>query len=215
MRAYIIGSVALYRESLASVLGQTLHMQVKAGPPEPREVLHTLANWPADIVLLDAAAPGFLQLGQQITDHTQSKLLALALTENERDVIACAEYGFAGYISQNAGIDDLQRIIKSSRCGELQCSPQIAGGLLRRIHSLVGEHFTPSEQPNFTRRENQIAALLASDLTNKEIARQLNIQISTVKNHVHNVFEKLHVHSRRDAISRLKNLSQHKTFLSS
>jgi DNA-binding NarL/FixJ family response regulator len=82
------------------------------------------------------------------------------------------------------------------------CSPQIAATLFRRVAALAGDRSPPASLGGLTEREREILTLIEHGCSNKEIARQLRVKVTTVKNHVHNILEKLGV-SRRGAAARL------------
>jgi DNA-binding NarL/FixJ family response regulator len=82
--------------------------------------------------------------------------------------------------------------------GELRCSPRTAALLFSRLATLSAERPTEDAVTVLTPREREIAVLIACNLTNKEIARRLRLCPATVKNHVHNILQKLNIHRRRD-----------------
>ena len=119
-------------------------------------------------------------------------------------MIACAEAGASGYVPRDGTVDDLETVVESVARGEIECSPRIAASLLRRVGALAAELRGPSPNSSLTAREQEVAELLDQGLTNKEIAQQLSIAVPTVKNHVHRILDKLHVHRRTEAAARLK-----------
>ena len=126
-------------------------------------------------------------------------LVAIGIADSDTEVIACAERGFAGYVTRDGCVDELVATIRGAAKGELTCSPRIAGTLMRRLGALAAELHPAASMARLTRREREIAALMRQDLSNKEIATLLRIEVATVKNHVHNVLDKLQVHRRSDA----------------
>ncbi len=93
---------------------------------------------------------------------------------------------------------------KASRVEKILCSPRITASLLRRVGALAAELRGPSPNASLTAREVEVAELLDQGLSNKEIGQRLNIAVPTVKNHVHSILEKLHVHRRAEAAARLE-----------
>ena len=90
-------------------------------------------------------------------------------------------------------------MLESVSHDELLCSPEIAATLLRRVHAQASERGLEREPDRLTRREHEVLELIGEGLSNKEIARSLRISCATVKNHVHNVLEKLQIHRRGEA----------------
>ena len=126
-------------------------------------------------------------------------LVALAAPEDDGSVIACAEAGVAAFVARDATLDELVAATRAVARGELPAhSPRIAAALLRR----VADGARPPEHAvlaPLTSRERQIVALIDEGLSNKEIAARLCIELSTVKNHVHNLLEKLGARGRAEA----------------
>src|SRR5439155_827652 len=110
--------------------------------------------------------------------------------------------------AREASIDDLVTVIESVARGEAICSPRVAAGLLRRVAALAAGHGGDLPRAQLTNREREIVRLIDNGLSNKEIARALGIEVATVKNHVHNILEKLQVHRRGEAAARVRGTSR-------
>jgi two-component system, NarL family, nitrate/nitrite response regulator NarL len=128
----------------------------------------------------------------------------LGLPETDEAVLAYAEAGIAGYVSRDGSVQDLVTAIEGAVKGELRCSPRLAGTILRRLawRAAVGGDVSP--RTTLTSRETEIVRLIDQGLSNKEIAVRLGIEVATVKNHVHNLLDKLRVHRRSEAAARLR-----------
>jgi DNA-binding NarL/FixJ family response regulator len=153
-----------------------------------------------DVVLFDPAADGGLVALRRLGSYVELKVVVIGLTEDEGAILACARAGIAGYVTQDATLQELIERIREAIVGEFNCSPRIAAALLR---SLATPTFADDWQimtPRLTPRECQIVQLIEQGMSNKEIARHLTIQLATVKNHVHNILEKLGVGDRVDAV---------------
>ena len=162
-----------------------------------------------DVALVEMGLPDLDALTQALAGRSRAiPLVAIGIADSDTDVIACAERGFAAYVTRDGCVDELVATIRAAGKGELTCSPRIAGTLMRRLGALAAELHPASLMARLTRREQEIAALMRQDLSNKEIATRLRIEVATVKNHVHNVLDKLQVHRRSDA-ARLLGLRLH------
>ena len=132
-------------------------------------------------------------------------MVAITKGETEAEVIELAEAGVAGYVLPDGSLNDLIVAVESAVRGELYCPPRVAFTLLRRVSAIaaelrdVGQEATHSPLATLTDREREILDLVDGGMTNKEIAARLVIELATVKNHVHNLLKKLHVHRRIDA----------------
>jgi len=137
------------------------------------------------------------------------RVIALGVTGDDDEVVACAEAGVTGYLLRDQPFDALLPVIASAAAGEVTCPPVIAAALLRGMGRRgSGQRALASRM---TPREREVLLLIEAGLTNKEIARKLNIEIRTVKNHVHNLMEKLNVRRRGEAAALM--LSQRFAFV--
>src|SRR5262249_36545041 len=121
------------------------------------------------------------------------------VSEVEHEVLACIEAGASAYAPQSASLDELIAVLQHVVRGEALCSPRVAGSLFRRITMLAGLAHTTSA-PQLTPPEHQVLGLIERRMSNKQIASELCIGLATVKNHVHNILDKLHAESREQAI---------------
>ncbi len=206
IRAVIAGRSRVHSEALAAALSQSRHVQVLATASHPQEVLALLGEVIPDIVLVDFATSEAVKIVADIRRRTPNvKVVAITLGESEAEVIQLAEAGVAGYLLPDGSLDDLVIAIESAVRGELYCPPRVAFTLLRRLGALAAslrddeEKATHSPLRALTGREREILQLVDDGMTNKGIAGRLVIELATVKNHVHNILKKLHVHRRIDA----------------
>jgi two-component system nitrate/nitrite response regulator NarL len=200
----IVAEIRLYREGIAYLLRRHADIEVVAAAaswPEARRLLGTSLP---DIVLLDMVMPGAKGIVREIRSlESAPKVIALAVPDDEDDVIACAASGVSGYVTREDSFETLVAAVRSVARGELLCTPRMAAALFERVSALTGasEH---EESFRLTPRERQVAELIVDELSNKAIAQRLRIELPTVKNHIHSIFEKLQVHRRSDAVARLR-----------
>jgi DNA-binding NarL/FixJ family response regulator len=172
------------------------------------EAMARLPTLQPDLVLLDASifdGLAFVRRIHQMAPHVL--VVVLALTETAENVVAWAEAGAVGYIPKTAGLEDVLPTLLGIRRGEQICSPSVAAGLIRRVRELpVGSRASGHTKPlpALTAREQQIIELISAGLSNKEIARRLNIGVATTKSHVHNLLAKLKVQHRSHAAIRMR-----------
>jgi len=206
IRAVIAGRSRVHSEALAAALSRGRRVQVLATASRPQEVLALVGEVTPDIVLVDFATPDAVRIVADIRRRTPNvKVVAITLGETEAEVIQLAEAGVAGYVLPDGSLDDLIIAVESAVRGELYCPPRVAFTLLRRLSALAAglrdekEEATQSPLGALTGREREILQLVDDGMTNKAIARGLVLEVATVKNHVHNILKKLHVHRRIDA----------------
>src|SRR5215831_6986083 len=162
----------------------------------------------ADVVLVDGTLRDSVVAARQ-TGHIKPdvRIIAHAVRETKEDVIAWAEAGAIGYVPDTAASADLVRLIVDIHGGQQPCSGRVAAELLRRIavtESLGIGRKAPSPAVPLTRREREVAELIATGLSDKEIARRLNISLATAKLHVHNLLGKLNVQRRGQVVVRMR-----------
>jgi two-component system, NarL family, nitrate/nitrite response regulator NarL len=156
-----------------------------------------------EVLLLDLGANESLTIARRARQLLPAlRVVVFAVQEIGENVLACAEAGISGYVAQDGSVEDLVAAVLRALRGELVCSPRIAALLFSQMATLSHKRAEPSDAP-LTRREREIAALVACNLPNKEIAQRLRLGPTTVKNHVHNILQKLNIH-RRGEIARLR-----------
>jgi len=195
-RVYIASHVRLYREALAGSLVHHGGLCV-AGQGTGAEALAELASLQPEVLLLDLTASDSLAVPRRAQMICPAlRVVAFAVAEVDTDVLACAEAGICGYVAQDGSVADVVDTVLRAVAGELVCPPRIAALLFRRVASLASGGRV-AEAP-LTAREEEIAALLAYGLSNKHIARRLRLSDATVKNHVHNILQKLKLERRSE-----------------
>jgi two-component system, NarL family, nitrate/nitrite response regulator NarL len=199
-RVFILSDVRLYREGLALSLSQRPEIEVVGAAASAAETLMTIADSAASAALLDVAMPDALRLPKELVRLVpEIKVIAFAVADVEHELIAYAEAGIVGYVPRDGSTDDVILSIQHALCGELICSPRLAGILLQRVARLSTTAARPFDERTLTAREREIMDLAKLGRSNKQIARLLSISPATVKNHVHNVLEKLQVNRRGEA----------------
>jgi DNA-binding NarL/FixJ family response regulator len=202
----VIDDTCLEREALAELLRRTAWSDAVVTAGDAEAAVRCIRCSTPDVILLNMSTMNSVAiLKALVAAAPRSRVLALGVTEAQDDVVACAEAGVAGYLPRSATLEDLVAVVQSALRGETLCSPQIAATLLRRVATLAGVQGTQVESTRLTARERQIVVLIDHGLTNKQIADSLCIEVYTVKNHVHNILEKLRVHRRGEAAARMRS----------
>ena len=205
IRILVVIGVRLYREGLSEILGRHGGFKVVALAADYSAALERSYELQPDIVFLDVSMPDGLRLVHELhTVAPEAAVVATAVAETDGEIVACAEAGVAGFVTRDQSLADAVRVLASVGRGESPCSPRTAGALLRRVTVLSAQREPPGSPDGLTARESQIAGLIARGRSNKEIARELCIEISTVKNHVHHMLEKLGVRGRAEVAARVR-----------
>lgn len=207
VRVVIVTDVALFRDGLTVVLGTRTDIEVvSAGPPTP-ETLNGIAVARPAVVLVDASTVCTTHFVRGLAElDTDASPVAFAVAEGDQEeVLACAEVGVAGFVARTGTVEELVSAIHSAARGELQCSAGVAALVFGRLAVLSARRGVSEDDASLTLRESEILGLVERGRSNKEIAAQLGIEVATVKNHVHNVLKKLHVHRRGEAAAVLRS----------
>lgn len=199
-RVLIVADVRLYREGMQASFARRANFDLVGAASSMGEALAIIARQQPHVAIIDMATRHSLDMARAMRDlDLELLIVGFGVEEVMGEIVACAEAGLAGYIPSDASLDDLVRQVESVCRGELRCSPQIAAGLFRRLAARLQPQQEGAALPDLTRRERQVLQLIDDGLSNKMIARSLGIEVSTVKNHVHNLLEKLNVDSRMQA----------------
>lgn len=202
-RVLIAGAVRLYRDGLANALCSE-GIAVVGTATTIGEVLEHARRLNPDVCLIDVGMPDAMYAIREIARGNPTRVVALAVPDREHVVIECAEAGVAGYVTLDASLADLAETLKSVARGETLCSPRMAAALLRRVAELADESAASLPPRQLTARECEIIELIGEGLSNKQIALVLKIELTTVKNHIHNILKKMHVRRRGDAFAQFR-----------
>jgi DNA-binding NarL/FixJ family response regulator len=199
---FILSDVRVTREGLALLLSRNGSVIV-VGAAAGNVAGSHIAELQPDVVLLDATLDDLPSCTRRLRDAADGvKIVAFALDEVDEELIACAEAGVSAFVGRDGSHQDLLRAIDQARRGEFSVSAHQARLLLGRIAELAEMRAQPLG--SLTRREREIVPLIERGLSNKEIARQLAIATATIKNHVHNILEKMQLRSRGEVAARVR-----------
>ncbi|MER5225484.1 response regulator transcription factor [Streptomyces flaveus] len=205
LRILVIAEVRLYRDGLAQILAAHADIEVVGNLRHWKDAVPLLAVARPDIVLLEAAPAEKVAAVQQLTQGPGTvQVIALSIGDHD-DVVSWAEAGISGFVTRDDSLSDLLAIVRSVTRNEMPCSPRVASALLRRVGALATHR--AGLDVRLTVRELEVLGLIERGLSNKEVGRALCIQLATVKNHVHNILEKLQVTRRADAVAVARGLT--------
>ena len=166
------------------------------------EAAHDLPALKPDIVIMDINLPGMngIECIRQVKDKTPTtQFMMFTVYENDEKVFEALKAGASGYLLKNTGLVQLIESLKELHSGGSPMSSNIARKLVTLFRS---EQKETANLEVLSNRENEILQWLAKGLLYKEIAEQLSISVSTVRQHIHHIYEKLHVQNRTEAINK-------------
>jgi two-component system, NarL family, nitrate/nitrite response regulator NarL len=197
----VIEDNRLVREGLAALLDAQPDFKVVAAAEGANAGLLQVRETKPHVILVDAALGNHdsHRLVESVKrEAPESRVIVMDLLPAQEDVIRFIKAGANGFIVKDATIEDFVRTIRSVAQGTDVVPAALTGTLLSHIVDQAVTRSTAAvlEAVQMTKREREITALIAEGLSNKEIAQRLNIATYTVKSHVHNILEKLALHSR-------------------
>jgi len=199
IRLLVASDVRLYREGIVAILGGTGPCEIVGTAADRPSTLESALRLQPDVTLIDLTMAESRQTVRALAGDGVA-VVVFGVREREEEIIEFAEAGVAGYVTRDSSLEELVGVVESVARGETLLSPRIAALLLRRVQAAAH----PAPAARLTPREAQIVGLIDDGLSNKQIARQLTIELATVKNHVHNILEKLEVKRRAEAAARVR-----------
>lgn len=211
---FIVDDNRLLREGLVSMLSAVEGFHVVGAAASGAQAQLRIREVPPTVALIDIGLPdgdGIDVTRALRRDVPDVKVIILGMPDLADEIMTCIEAGAVGYVLKEASFDYLVDTIRSAHRGESFCSPRIAASLFSRVAELSGGMESESDV-QLTPREVEVVNRIAEGLSNKQIAEKLFIEVQTVKNHVHNILDKLQLHNRLEAVryARQKNLLDRK-----
>jgi two-component system nitrate/nitrite response regulator NarL len=214
LRILVVWGVRFLGEGLAEILGRNPSVSVVGVCADLAEAVASSPALQPDVVLLDARLPEASAAVRWALDIAPGlRIVASGVRETEDDIVTWAEAGVIGYIPRTTALGDLIRVVIDIHGGEQYCSGRVAAGLLRRVGVIARGSANVSRDmrvlaPALTKRERQVAELIRSGFSDKEIARRLNISLATTKSHVHNLLGKMNVRRRSQVAGYVREYGQ-------
>ena len=205
IRVLIADDQALFRRGLFVVLGTEDGVEVVAEAENGEEAVDKARELVPDVVLMDVRmhkVNGIEAAAQIRADLPTTKILMLTVSDEEEDLYEAIKAGATGYLLKEISVEEVAEAIRAVMQGQSLISPSMASKLLNEFNALArrAEDRQQLPAPALTNREIEVLRLVAKGMSNREIAEELYISENTVKNHVRNILEKLHLHSRMEAV---------------
>ena len=205
IRVVIVDDHALFRRGLELVLSEEPDIKVVGEAADGIEAVHRAEEMAPDVVVMDVRMPRStgIEAARRIRERLpDTKVIMLTVSDSEEDLYAAVKAGASGYLLKEISIEELADAVRAVARGHSLISPSMASKLLTEFNALVqqAEERHRSLLPSLTARELDVLKLVAKGLSNREISEELYISENTVKNHVRNILEKLHLHSRMEAV---------------
>jgi DNA-binding NarL/FixJ family response regulator len=199
IRVLLVEDNRILREGIAAMINGEADMTVVAA--SGRGTLPDARKLKPHVVLMDIGLRnqnGIRAVASLARDLPYTKVIGMGLIPSQVDIVEWVEAGASGFILKTASVDDFLGTIRSVARGTKVLPPSLAGSLFSHVieNALEKGKGNLTTAVRMTKREREIVLLIAEGLSNKDIAGRLTIAPYTVKNHVHNILEKLALHSR-------------------
>lgn len=195
IRIMVVDDHEVVRKGLRMFLSMDDAFEIVAEATNGQQALDLLQSVEVDVVLMDLLMPimsGLEAIPMIRQQYPHVEVIALTSILSNGSVVSAVRAGAIGYLLKDTNSDELIRSIKAAAAGQVQLSPQAAALLVQEIS-------VPDSPESLTAREVDVLRLIASGLSNKEIADQLVVGEKTIKTHVSNILSKLGLNSRTQA----------------
>jgi len=205
IRIVVADDHPIFRDGLCKLLALEDDFEVVAQAQDGREVLEILQQCEPDILLLDLKMPGLdglatLQRLQQSRNKT--RVIVLTASDDKNEFVQAMKLGTSGIVLKQTATELLIKSIRKVHAGEIWLDSHTTAAVIRQF--VAAEEPVPAATPAsrererspLSQREREIVALVAQGFKNKEMAEKMFISEQTVKNHLHNIFDKLGVSDR-------------------
>ena len=205
VKVLVVDDHPLFRRGITTALANQENLEIVGEATDGLEAIEKAEEVVPDVILMDLNMPhcSGLEATQALqTKMPQVNILVLTVSENEADLFAAVKFGATGYILKNTEPEELIQAIFHIAQGGVIISPIMATKLLTEFKDLeAGAERKPAQEAesNLSPREDEVLRLVAQGATNKEIADSLFISENTVKTHLRNIMDKLHLANRSQA----------------
>jgi DNA-binding NarL/FixJ family response regulator len=206
IKILLIEDNRILRDGIKALINAQPDLNVVAASGGSHDTLLQVRTTKPQVVLLDLGLRnenGLRIVTTLAKELPQTKVIGMGLIPSQLDIIEFVEAGAAGFILKDATIEDVLGTIRAVARGTRVLPPQLTGSLFTHViqQALRRGKGTLLDAVRMTKREREITVLIAEGMSNKEIAQRLNLSTYTVKSHVHNILEKLALHSRLEIVT--------------
>lgn len=196
----------LLREALVRLLRKRVDISVVGQSESQEKPFSEFLQASCDVLVLSPAAngqPNFLQADS--ARQVGVKALLIGMDVNEEQFLTAVRTGITGCLLKDASASDVVSAIRALHRGEAVCPPQFCVTLFRLVAEMPAADISPDvPRPDLTLRQQQLVALVARGLTNKEIAAELNLSEFTVRNHIHRILKQVDADNRSEAVEAVR-----------
>ncbi|MGH3717823.1 MAG: response regulator [Pseudonocardiaceae bacterium] len=208
LRVLLVDDHPLFRAGLRAALDSADGIKVVAEADDAEQALVLVRELAPEVVVMDLHLPGQSGIDtiRVLTrDHPAVRVLVLTMSEDDDALVAALRAGAKGYLVKGSGREEVLQAVRTVGMGGAAFGAHAAERLAGLLTGVTGPTESQAAFPHLTARERQILDLIARGYDNRHIARDLTLSDKTVRNHVSNLFAKLHAANRSEAIVRARN----------
>lgn len=208
IRLLIVDDHQLMRDGLVRLLGLEAEVEIVGTAGDGTEAVEKVGELRPSLVLMDVRMPnmsGIAATREIKARYPETEVVLLTMHDEDEYVFEGLSAGASGYLLKDASHDELMSTLRQVQAGQAQIAPSVTRKLVREFASLrqakpeAPPTLTPGRPSELSRREYEVLTLLVRGWSNRQIATELFIDETTVKTHLHRIFEKLHVRDRTQA----------------
>jgi DNA-binding NarL/FixJ family response regulator len=203
IRVLLADDHALFRRAVRTVLSDEPDIDVIAEASDGEEAVALATDLAPDVVLMDVQMPKLHGIAATRVINEKlptTKVVIFTVSDDDDDLFEAIKAGACGYLLKEVDPGEVAEAVRHIYAGQSLLSPAVASKLVTEFASIARKADERAKRPSLTERELEVLKLAADGLTNRQIGRKLHIAENTVKNHMRNILEKLHMHSRMEAV---------------
>jgi DNA-binding NarL/FixJ family response regulator len=204
IQVLLVEDERIFRKGVVACLAMAADIQVVGEVDNGLDALHAVPRLHPDLILMDIDMPvmGGVEATRQIkAAHPEVKVVVLTVSDLDHDLFEAIKAGADGYLLKKLGPEELASAVRQAYEGDSPLSPAVAGKVLKEFREGRGAGAPTEESNRLTARELEVLQLATQGYPYKEIGGKLFVAESTVKNHMRNIMEKLHLRNRSEAIA--------------